>query len=73
MFIALTLIYKKADIMKTSKQRKIARAIVSNKALKSIDAKRLTDAQSVVAANKYKHERKIWAKIIESFSKVRSF
>ena len=59
--------------MKASKQRKIARAIVSNKALKGIDAKRLTDMQGVVAANKYKHERKIWAKIIESFSKIGDF
>ena len=56
--------------MKTSKQRKIARAIVSNKALKSIEAKRLTDAQGVVNGNKYKHNRKIWAKISESFSKM---
>ena len=56
--------------MKTSEQRKIARAIVSNKALKSIDAKRLTDAQGVVDANKYKHERKIWAKITNSFSNM---
>lgn len=56
--------------MKASKQRKIARAIVSNKALKSIEAKRLTDMQGVVSANKYKHERKIWAKINESFSKM---
>ena len=56
--------------MKASKQRKIARAIVSNKTLKSIDAKRLTDMQGVVDGNKYKHERKIWAKINESFKKM---
>lgn len=31
--------------MKASKQRKMARAIVSNKALKGIEAKRLTDMQ----------------------------
>lgn len=49
--------------MKASKQRKIARAIVSNKALKSIEAKRLTNMQSVVMSNRYKHERKLWAKI----------
>ena len=56
--------------MKASKQRKIARAIVSNKALKSFEAKRLTDAQGVVESNKYKHERKIWAKITDSFSNM---
>ena len=49
--------------MKTSKQRKMARAIVSNKALKNIDAKRLTDMQGVVDSNKYKHERKLWNEI----------
>ena len=53
--------------MKISKQRKMARAIASNKALKSIDAKRLTDMQGVVAGNKYKHDRKLWDEINKSF------
>ena len=55
--------------MKTSKQRKMARAIVSNKALKSIDAKRLTEMQSVVAGNKYKHDRKLWDEINKLWGK----
>ena len=59
--------------MKASKQRKMMRAIVSNKGLQNREAKRLTDMQGVVAANKYKHERKIWAKILESFSKMGGF
>ena len=59
--------------MKSSKQRKIARAIVSNKALKGIEAKRLTDAQGVVAANQYKYARKLWKEINESFRKLRGF
>ena len=56
--------------MKASKQRKIARAIVSSKALKSIEAKRLTDMQGVVDGNKYKYARKLWKEINESFSKM---
>lgn len=56
--------------MKTSKQRKMARAIVSNKALKNIDIQRLTDMQSVVAGNKYKHYRKLWNDINKSFQKM---
>lgn len=37
--------------MKASKQRKMMKAIVSNKALKGVEAKRLTDMQSVVMSN----------------------
>lgn len=37
--------------MKASKQRKMMKAIVSNKALKGIEAKRLTDMQGKVFEN----------------------
>lgn len=56
--------------MKTKKLRKMARAIASNKASKNIDAKRLTDMQSVVAGNKYKHDRKLWNDINKSFQSM---
>lgn len=56
--------------MKTKKLRKMARAIVSNKALKSINAQRLTDMQSVVTGNKYKHDRKLWNEINKSFQSM---
>lgn len=49
--------------MKASKQRKLAKAILNNKARKSADARKLTDMQSVVMSNQYKHDRKFWAKL----------
>ena len=56
--------------MKASKQRKMSRAIVSNKALKGIDAQRLTDMQNKVIKNRYKHDRKVWRDIRNSINKA---
>lgn len=52
--------------MKASKQRKMAKAIVNNKALKAIESKRLTDMQAVVMSNQYKHDKRFWSRLNKS-------
>lgn len=52
--------------MKASKQRKLAKAILNNKARKHTDANRLTYMQGVVMDNQYKYDRKFWAKLNNS-------
>lgn len=49
--------------MKASKQRKLAKVIINNKARKHTDASRLTEMQGVVMDNQYKYDRKFWAKL----------
>lgn len=52
--------------MKASKQRKIARAIVSNKALRNSEAGRLTSAQAKVMQNSYKYHQKSLNKLMKA-------
>jgi len=52
--------------MKASKQRKMLRAIVSNKALRNSEADRLTSTQDKVMQNSYKYHQKSLNKLIKA-------
>lgn len=57
--------------MKASKQRKLARAIVSNKGLQNREAVRITNAQGIVAEHRMLRTAKILDKQFREFAESR--
>ena len=72
LFISLTLFDKKADIMKASKQRKLARAIVSNKGLQNREAVRITDAQLKLRDDEWaERDFQFWIGLIRHYQPIK--
>ena len=57
--------------MKTSKQRKMMRAIVSNKGLQQREAVRITAAHTLAFENRYQRTAKMLDKQIQAMTKNR--